>query len=539
MTDAPEAPGQPERGSRANGLAIAAAIVAFGFLGSRLLGMLRTVAIADAFGSAPELDAYWVAFRVPDLIFQVLAGATLGSAFIPVFSRMYRREGTERAWRLASAVLNIVTAATAALCVIAFIFAPVLVPLLAPGLGEDIGREDELTAKAVELTRIMLLAPFLFAISGMITGILNARQQFLLPAIAPMLYNVAIIFGAVALAGPWGVEGLAIGVVVGSALHLLVQVPGLFRERMRFQLVFDWKDSATREVARLMGPRMIGLAAAQANFLITTTFFASQVGAGAVSNLTYAWLIAGLPVALFGMAFSTAAFPRLADNAADHDLAALMTTVSRVLRMIMFLSIPAALGLALLAEPVTRVLLERGAFDPFDTLITSEALVFYCLAVVPQAGIEIHSRGFYALGDTRTPVALTVVGLAGNLVLSALLWERFEHEGLAFSLAAASWVEWLLLYAFYVRRIGAPLTNDLDAIGKFAVCGAVMALVVAVGHVAIDADGMAAATITTVALMTAGGAAYAAMAEFFQVPELLEVTSRARRFINGRLAGHG
>ena len=189
------------------GLAIAAAIVAFGFLGSRLLGVVRTAAIADAFGASPELDAYWVAFRVPDLIFQVLAGATLGSAFIPVFARLYRRDGAERAWALASNVLSLIMAATAALCLIGLIFAPWLVPLFAPGLGEDIGRSDELTDKAVDLTRLMLLSPFLLGVSGMITGILNARQQFLLPALAPMLYNLGIIFGALALSGPWGVEG--------------------------------------------------------------------------------------------------------------------------------------------------------------------------------------------------------------------------------------------------------------------------------------------------------------------------------------------
>jgi putative peptidoglycan lipid II flippase len=232
-----DSPGPAPR-ALGGGLAIAAAIVAFGFIGSRLLGIVRTVAIADAFGSSPELDAYNIAFRIPDLIFQVLAGATLGSAFIPVFARLYRRDGADAAWRLASHILNVVTVATAVLCVLAFIAAPLIVPLLAPGLGEDIGREEELTDRAVELTRIMLLSPFFFAMSGIVTGILNGRQRFLLTALSPILYNAAIIFGAVALSGRWGVNGLAVGVVVGSALHLLVQVPGLVRERMRWQRGF-------------------------------------------------------------------------------------------------------------------------------------------------------------------------------------------------------------------------------------------------------------------------------------------------------------
>ncbi|MBI5949093.1 MAG: murein biosynthesis integral membrane protein MurJ [Chloroflexi bacterium] len=512
--------------SRAGGLAIAAAIVAFGFLGSRLLGVLRTVVIADAFGSQPELGAYWVAFRVPDLIFQVLAGATLGSAFIPVFARIYRREGTEQAWRLASNILTLVTAATAALCAVAFVFAPLLVPLLAPGLGKDVGRHDELTDKAVELTRLMLLSPLFFSVSGMVTGILNGRQQFLLPAIAPMLYNLAIIFGAVALSGPWGVEGLAAGVVIGSALHLVVQLPGLVRERMRFRVSFAWAAS-TREVARLMGPRVVGLAAAQVNFLITM-FFATKLGSAEISDMTYAWLLAGLPLAIFGMAISTAVFPRLAEHAADDDHLALREAVSRALRVIMFLTIPAALGLALLREPVTALLLQRGEFAASDTAIVAAALAFYCLGIVPQAGIEIHSRGFYAVGDTRTPVMLAVVAVAVNLALSALFWDRFEHRGLAFAVSAAAWAEWLLLYRAYLRRLGGDAAADLGAIGRFAVAGGVMALVLAVGFGAADNEALLERAVTAVAGAGAGALAYAGMANLLRVEEMGEAMRRLR-----------
>ncbi|MGE5597270.1 MAG: murein biosynthesis integral membrane protein MurJ [Hyphomicrobiales bacterium] len=523
-----EAVAPPERASqspRAGGLAVAAAIVAFGFIGSRLLGVLRTVAIADAFGTAPELAAYNVAFRVPDLIFQVLAGATLGSAFIPVFARLYRREGEERAWLLASTVLNLITAATAALCLLAFVFAPVLVPLLAPGLGDDIGREQELTDKAVELTRLMLLSPLLFSVSGMVTGMLNARQQFFLPALAPMLYNLAIIFGALFLSGPFGVEGLAVGVVAGAGLHLAVQVPGLFRERMKYTPSFDWRDAATREVGRLMGPRVVGLAAAQFNFVITT-FFASKVGDSVINALTYAWLLAGLPLALFGMALSTAVFPRLAEHAADEDLESLQNTISRVLRVIMFLTIPAAIGLALLRIPATALLLERGEFTSGDTALTAAALGFYCIGIIPQAGIEIHSRGFYALGDTRTPVILSVSAVALNFVLSALLWQRFEHEGLAFAVSASSWLEWTLLYAWYVRRTGASAASDLAAIARFALCGAVMALVLAIAFRPFDVQSRFDDAVVAMAGAVAGAAIYAGMAALLGIEELGEAVTR-------------
>jgi len=518
-------PGAPS--ARAGGLAIAAAIVAFGFLGSRLLGILRTVAIAGAFGSSPELDSYFVAFRIPDLIFQVLAGATLGSAFIPVFARVYRRDGDERAWALASTVLNLVTAATAVLCVLGLILAPWLVPLLAPGLGDDIGRHAELTDKAVKLTRIMLLSPLLFAMSGMVTGILNARQRFMLPALAPMLYNGAIIVGAVVFAGPWGVEGLAVAVVAGSGLHLVVQLPGLVRERMRYRLLFNWRDRAAREVGRLMGPRVVGLAAAQVNFLITT-YFASKVGASAISDLSYAWLIAGLPLALFGMALSTAVFPRLAEHVADGDMASFTATISRVLRVIMFFSIPAAVGLALLRVPATTVLLQRGEFTAADTLVTASALGFYCLGVVPQAGIEIHSRGFYALGDTRSPVILAVAAVILNLALSAVLYERYEHEGLAFAVSASSWVEWGLLYILYVRRTGARAGDDLRGIAHMAMCAATMALFLALALAPLDDAGRTANVLAGVSGAVAGAIVYVATARWLAVEELAEASQRLR-----------
>ncbi|MDZ7728009.1 MAG: murein biosynthesis integral membrane protein MurJ [Dehalococcoidia bacterium] len=429
-----------------------------------------------------------VAFQIPDVIFQVLAGATMGSAFIPVFARLAKNEGEERAWRLASAVLTTVTTATAILCLLGFILAPVLVPVLAPGLGEDIGRRDELVAEAVSLTRLMLLSPLLFSMSGMVTGILNARQHFLLPAIAPMLYNLAIIFGAMVLAEPFGVQGLSYGVIGGAALHLGVQVPGLVRHRMRFRPRFDWADSATREVARLMGPRIIGLGAVQAN-LFVTIFFASKVASGAINVMNYAFIISQLPLGIFGMALATAAFPRLAEQVAEGNLQALQDTVSRVLRMILFLTVPTAIGLALLREPVTVFLLQGGAFTSADSVLVATALGWYCLGIVPQAGVEIHSRGFYALGDTRTPVAMTVVSLLTNLVLAWLLWERFEYAGLGFAVSAAAWMEWGLLYALYVRRTGASPAPDLRVGARIALAAGVMAVGVALARRAVRRRG--------------------------------------------------
>ncbi|MFQ5380090.1 MAG: murein biosynthesis integral membrane protein MurJ [Dehalococcoidia bacterium] len=500
------------------GFALAAVTVAFGFAGSRVLGVLRTVAIADAFGASPELSAYWVAFRVPDLIFQVIAGATVGSAFIPVFARTFGREGPDRAWRLASNVITIVAAGTAVLCLIALAFAPALVPLTAPGLGEETGQREELMGDAVTLTRLMLLSPLLFSVSGVVTGILNARQQFFLPALAPMVYNLSIIFGAMVLSGPWGVHGLAAGVVLGALLHLLVQLPGLYRASMRFRPRLDLLDAGTREVARLMGPRVLGLGAMQLNFVVTT-FFASRVDDRAISNLSYAWVITQLPLALFAMSLATAVFPRLADSEAQNDRPALVRNVRSALATIMFFTIPATIGLVLLREPATVLLLQRGEFSASDTAVVSSAVAFYCIGVVPQAGIEIHSRGFYALGDTRTPVLFAILALVANSVMSAVLWGPFGVEGLALSVSAAAWMEWALLFAAYNRRIDSGSLAGLEHLARIALAGALMALAMAATGGWFGAASMVSAIRWAVAGCLVGATAFALSALLLGIDE--------------------
>jgi putative peptidoglycan lipid II flippase len=444
--------GEPAAGRSAAeppSLAMAASVVALGFLGSRLLGLVRTVAIAHQFGTSPDLDAYFVAFRIPDLIFQLLAGATLGSAFIPTFARVVADRGEREGWRLASAVLNLLFAATLFFAVMGLLLAPLLVPLTAPGLGNDAGQHAHLTSLAVDLTRIMMLSPVLFAVIGMFMGILNARHHFLAPAFAPMFYNAAIIVGALISKD---VKVLAVCVVVGAVLHLAVQLPALRLIGMRWQPAWDWRDKAVREVGRLMGPRVIGLAAFQLNFVVAT-FFASTVGSGAISAVNYAWLVVMTPLGLFGMAISTAIFPRMAEQAV-RDEGELQETVSKALRLILYLTIPASVGLVILAKPITAFLLRSGSFDAASTDLVVSALVFYSIALFAHAGIEILSRGYYALSDTRTPVAFAVISMIVNLVLSLVLVWPFGIRGLAAALSVATIVEFTLLIRNLQQRLG-------------------------------------------------------------------------------------
>jgi len=466
-------------------LALAAAVVAAGFFGSRLLGLVRTGAIGYAYGTSPELSAYWVAFRLPDLVFQLLAGATLGSAFIPTFTRLFTQQSEEAAWRLARSVLNIVALATIAFAVLAALLAPVLVPIMAPGLGEDTGRQEELRSLAVDLTRIMMLSPILFAVSGMFMGILNARHHFLWPAIAPMAYNLAIIIGALVSDD---VHALAFAVVAGAGAHLLVQVPVLLAVGMRWRPEANWRDASVREVGRLMAPRVLGLAAFQLNLLVTI-FFASTVSDEAISAVNYAFLIMMTPLGLSGMAIGTAVFPTMAAQAVAG-LGELRHTVERSLRITLFLTVPAAVALMILSRPLVALLFQRGDFNEASTEITQAALLYYAIGLPAHAAIEILSRGFYALGDTRTPVRFAIVSLVVNLALCAALVGPLEVRGLALALSVATVIEALLLaWALRGRLEGVDVLGVARSIGRTAVASALMAEVVAFYLILLDQAG--------------------------------------------------
>ena len=485
----------------------AAGIVAVGFLLSRVLGVARSVAIANAFGTDPELSAYWVAFRLPDLVFQLLAGATLSSAFIPTYSRIRTTRGSRAAWHLASSVLHLVSIATFLAAGIAYLAAPKIVPWLAPGLGHETGREAELLTLAVHLTRLMLLSPLFFGISGMLTGILNARQHFLAPAIAPLIYNLSIILAALFLAKPFGVEGLAWGVVVGSAGHLLVQIPALREVGFRWTFSLDVFSDGVRDVMALMGPRVVGLAASQVNFL-AVIFFASFVSDEAISAMNYAFLMMMLPVGVIGMAISTAVFPTLAQHAAARETQLLRDALTHALRTILLLAIPASVALILLAGPAVRVLLQRGAFDDRSSALVVSALVIYGIGIFAHSGVEILSRGFYALGDTRTPVAAAVVAMILNVALAALLVTPFGLRGLAGAATITAILEFALLVFALRGRIGGLNRPALERTLRSTLAAtAAMALVIVASRFALGFLGLSASgTLTALAvLLVAGG----------------------------------
>jgi putative peptidoglycan lipid II flippase len=429
-------------------IARAATLVMALFVFSRVAGLAREMIIGARFGTSADLDAYLAAFRVPDLLFQLMAGGALGSAFIPVFTGCLTRKDLPAAWRVYSAVSNLVMILMTVFAVVAAAVAPWLVRhVLAPGFSPE---QQVLTAS---LMRWMLISTVIFGISGIIMGVLNSFRHFLLPALAPVLYNLAIIGGAWFLAPSLGVYGLVVGVIIGAALHLDVQLVGLWWYGARYSPTLGTTDPLVREVGRLMAPRVLGLAVVQINFWVNT-ILASTLPAGSLSALNYAWLLMLLPQGIVAQGVATAAFPTFAALEARGRYAELRHTLSTTLGAVLFLTIPAAVGLFVWRVPLVRMLLERGVFTAHSTQLTAYALAFYAFGLIGHSLLEITSRAFYALHDTRTPVGIGVGSMILNVVLSLLLRPVLAHAGLALANTIATTLEMLLLLWLLTRRLG-------------------------------------------------------------------------------------
>jgi putative peptidoglycan lipid II flippase len=429
-------------------IARASIIVMATFLVSRLLGLLRDVVIGAQFGTSGEYDAYVAAFRIPDIIYTLIAGGILVSAFLPTFTGYLAKEDRAGAWRLASAVINLVVVVLVAVAFIAALLAePIVRYLLAPGFS------PEAQALTVQLMRVLLIPPIIFGVSGVVMGILYAHQSFWLPGLAPSMYNLGIIFGAIVLAPTLDVFGLAIGAIIGALLHLLIQVPGLRRVKMQYSARLAVRDPGVQEVIRLMIPRMFGVAVVQLTFLVET-ILASWLATGAVSALNYAWRVMLLPQGVVAQSVATAAFPTFADQYARGQFTQLRSSLAATVRSILFIAIPASLGLLVLREPIVQLLFERGQFTATSTAIVAMALGGYALGLIGHSGVEILARAFYALHDTKTPVLLGVLALAIDLVMGLSLINVLGVLGLALANMTAASIEMILLIVVIRRRLG-------------------------------------------------------------------------------------
>lgn len=385
-------------------------ILMIAFATAKAISLAQTFIIASVFGVGDEWDTFVTANRIPEQIVLLIGGGALSYAFIPIFSSFLARRDTERAWQLASSVINTVFLVTLALSVIGFVAAPWLVQnIVAPGFGAD------KTEQTVRLMRILLISTLVFSVSGIFQGILHSFNHFLLPALAPILFDVGILFGVAFLIGPLGVYGIAWGAVLGSLMHLGVQVPGLIRYRARWMPRLGWRDPALRRVVVLMIPRVLGLGVTTFNTIVFNNV-ASRMGSGAVSAFDWGYRLMNIPETLIGSAMGFVVFPTLAALSELGDLEHKRRAMSGAVRFILIATIPAAAGLILIGQPMIG-LLERGAFGARDSALVYGALQFFAFGLIFQSVHEVIARSFYADKDTLTPLWISAIAAVVNVVI--------------------------------------------------------------------------------------------------------------------------
>jgi len=446
-----------EQASANQQIARAAGTVMLAFIISNMVGLIRGIVITDAFGTSSDLDSFNAANRIVELLFNLVAGGALGSAFIPAFTGYLTREDRPGAWRLASGVVNLVFLALVIISILSWIFAPFIVSeglyLLVP--GSDPVQE----ALTVSLLRIMLPSVVIFGLSGLVMGILNAHQVFLIPAIAPAMYSIGMILGTILLPRAWGIQRLAYGVVGGALLHLLVQLPRLLKLQERaYHAYLGLRDRAVLGVFRLMGPRLLGVAVVQMNFIVNTIIALGQPE-GSVTAITLAFSLMLMPQMAVAQSAAIASLPTFSAQAALGKFDEMRASLASTLRAVLLLAIPASVGLILLRTPLVAALYQRGAFTARSTELVTWALLWYAAGLVGHSLVEILSRAFYALHDTRTPVIVGVVAMGLNIGLSLLFSALFErvgwlpHGGLALANSAATALESLVLIGLMRRRL--------------------------------------------------------------------------------------
>lgn len=452
-------------------------VVMIGLVLSSLVGLLRYVLVTRFFGTGTDYDAFNTANRLPEFLFNLMAGGALASAFIPTYTAFLVAEKKKEADRLASAVgswVFILLAAGAGLC--ALLADPLVRYVLAPGYTDP-----QLIQLTVSLLRILLLCPAIFGVSGLIMGILNAHHRFFFSAIAPMFYALGWIAGVVWLAPSMGIFGLAWGVVAGALMHFAVQLPSLFALRPALRFLLDAANPAVRNVVRLMAPRVIGQSAVQLNFLVNT-ILASGQPTGSQSAILLAFTLMLMPEIAVAQAAGTAAFPTLSAQISRGQLDQMRATLASVMRGIFFLALPSAVGLILLGRPIVRMIFERGAFDAHSTDMVVWALGFYALGLVAHSLLEVLARAFFAMQDTVTPVSVSVGGMLLNVGLSLALIPVFNglgwmpHGALALANSLATTVEMAVLIYFLRRKIqwGLDRAGGLS-LGRTVLASAAMA----------------------------------------------------------------
>jgi putative peptidoglycan lipid II flippase len=453
----------------------AAGTVGFYTLLSRILGLVRDMVLAYFFGSKMAADAFFVAFRIPNLLRRFFAEGSLTIAFIPVFTETLTRKSKQDAFELARAVLTLLSLVLVVVTILGVLLSPWIVRIQAYGFGAS-GAKYELT---VLLTRITFPYIFLVSLVAFFMGVLNSLRHFAAPAAAPILLNVGIIAGAMwispRLSEP--IVGVAIGVIIGGILQVLLQIPWILQKGFSLRPLWMPGHPAVKRIGLLMVPAIFGSAIYQVNQFIGT-LLASFLTQGSISWLYYADRIVEFPLGVFAIAISTAALPSLAKQVAGKDLSEFRETLGHSLRLVFFITTPATVGMIILRVPIIEVFFQRGAFDHLTTLMTAQALLFYSLGLWAFSASRVMLSAFYAFQDTKTPVQVATITMIANVLLSLLLMGPLRHGGLALALSLSSTVQ-LLLLIFILRARGdlLDLKSMVSSAGKSLAASAVMGIV--------------------------------------------------------------
>lgn len=552
--DATAPPSGPAPGTRAegqardSGMARAAGVISAATFLSRILGLIREQVFAAQFGAGFAVDAFQVAFRIPNLLRDLFAEGAMSAAFVPTLTRVQREQGPQAAMRLANLVINFLLVVVSGICVVGILAAPWIVRIMAPGF-ESIPGKIELTTL---MTRIM--TPFLLMISvaAAVMGILNTRRIFFIPAVAPTMLNLALIAAGYLIApycprfGLEPIVGMAFGALLGGLGQLLIQVPALREQGFRWNPVVSFRDPGVLRMVGLMAPASIGIAAAQVN-VFTSTFLASMLVQGSVSWLNYAYRLMQLPIGLFGVAIATVTLAEVSRHAAAGNMADLKGTLSFSLRLVMLLTLPATFLLIALAQPIIALLYQHGRFGAEDTAQTARALWAYAVGLAAFSGVRVLVPAFYSLDRARIPVMVSMFTIGSTVVLYFVLMGPLKHTGLALATSLGSVLNFAILFWMLRREIGRLGGRRLaSATARIAVAAAASAICARVAAAAV-AHAVGTGTVPERTLIVAAGiavaiAVYIALCSVLRVQELKPVlgwlTGRKRRAAGGAGGGN-
>lgn len=453
-------------------------MVALSSLVSRLLGVLRDRILAGQFGAGDTLDIYYAAFRIPDLVYNLLVLGALSAGFIPIFTELIKNHNPGKrdsgqnkpAWALSNNILNILVVFLIILCGLGAIFAPYITKLITPGFGA------EKIAMTSVLTRIMFLSPLFLGISSVFGGILQSFKRFFIYSLSPIFYNIGIIFGALYLVPRFGVFGLAWGVVLGAFVHMIIQLPVLINLGYKYHFTFNLKDKMAQKIGLMMIPRTMSLAISQINLLVITVI-ASTLSSGSLSVFNFANNLQSFPIGLFGISFAVAAFPAMSAVAFNKEK--LIKNLSLTTRQILFFIVPATVLLLTLRVQIIRVILGTGEFDWEDTLLTMNTLSFFSLSLFAQSLIPLLVRAFYARHDSKTPFFIGLASATVNIFLSLWLSRKMGVAGLALAFSVANVLNYILLWLALHMEIGnLDETKILISTIKFTAAAVVCGLAV-------------------------------------------------------------